>query len=154
MFYKTAFWILTFLTAISAIMQFLGYDFLNVLIILLLLDSISFGAVVEIERKKTSKEMELGKTINQKIENLESICKDVLQKVSVNSAVLELEEKLNKHKEDEKTSLDKIAEKTLELERKINKFGVKLAEHLQEFKEKFQEEESVSDYIYMDEEEE
>jgi DNA anti-recombination protein RmuC len=155
MFYKTAFWILTFLTAVSALLQFLGYDFLNILIVLLIFDSLSFGAVVEIERKKSLKEMEVGKTINQKIDDLEKICRDVLQKVSMNSAVMELEEKLNRHKEDEKTSLDKIAEKTLDLEKKINRFGAKLAEHLKEIAEEIKEEkdESVGDYIYMDEEE-
>ena len=155
MFYKTAFWILTFLTAVSALLQILGYNFLDVLIVLLIFDSLSFGAVVEMERKKTKKEMEIGKTINQKIEDSEKICRDVLQKVSVNTAVIELEEKLNRHKEDEKASLDKIAEKTLNLEKKINGFGTKLAEHLQEIAEEIKEEkdESVSDYIYMDEEE-
>ena len=154
MFYKTAFWILTFLTAVSALMQFLGYDFLNILILLLLLDSLSFGAVAEIERKKSKKEVEWSNIINQKIENLENICKDVLQKVSVNSAVAELEEKLNRHKDDEKSSLDRIAEKSLELEKKINNFGTKLAEHLQEIVEEIKEEknESVGNYIYMDEE--
>lgn len=154
MFYKTAFWILTFLTAISAVFQFLGYDFLEVLIVLLLLDSISFGAVVEIERRKISKEMELGKVISQKLETLENICKDVFQMVSVNSAVYELEEKLNLHKDDQKNSLDKIAEKTLQLEKKINDFGAKLAEHLQDVAKSLKEDESVSDYIYMDEDEE
>jgi hypothetical protein len=155
MFYKTAFWILTFLTAVSALMQLLGYDFLNILILLLLLDSLSFGAVAEIEKKKSKKEMEWSNIINQKIENLENICKDVLQKVSMNTAVAELEERLNRHKDEEKTSLDRIAEKTLELEKKINRFGVKLAEHLKEIAEDIKEEknESVGDYIYMDEEE-
>ena len=48
---------------------------------------------------------------------------------------------------------ESMVRKTLELEKKINKFGVKLAEHLEEIKEKFTEEESVSDYIYLDEDE-
>ena len=155
MFYKTAFWILTFLTALSALMQFLGYDFLNILLILLFLDSLSFGAVAEIERKKSKKEEDWSNIINQKIENLENICKDVLQKVSVNTAMAELEERLNRHKDEDKSSLDKIAEKSLELEKKINNFGAKLAEHLQEVVEDIKEEknESVGNYVYIDEEE-
>lgn len=148
MFYKTAFWILTFLTAISAALQFLGFDFMNVLIVLLILDSISFGAVVELERKKSAKDEEFGEAINRKMEGLENMCKEVLQKVSVNSAVLELEEKLNMHKKEQKVSLDKIAEKTLELERKINKFGARLAEHMG--LDRQEEEDDTADYVYIE----
>lgn len=150
MVYKTAFWILIFLTVVSAVLQMTGYDFLEVLIGLLIIDSIGFGAIVEFEGKKSSKEVELSKSINQKVERLEEICRDVLQKVSMNTAVLELEEKLNRHKDDEKAALDKIAEKTLQLEKKINKFGVSLAEHLG----LESRQEDVSDYVYLDTEEE
>jgi hypothetical protein len=148
MVYKTAFWILIFLTVISAVLQIVGYDFLDVLIGLLIIDSIGFGAVVEFERKKSAKETKITKNMDQKIDSLETICKDILQKISVNSAVMELEEKLNRHKVEEKTSLDKIAEKTLELEKKINKFGVNLAEHLG-----LENQEDVSDYVYLESEE-
>jgi hypothetical protein len=126
-------------------MQIIGYNFLEVLIGLLIIDSIGFGAVVELEGKKSSKEIKLTKSMSRKMDNLESICKDVLQKVSMNTAVLELEEKLNRHKADEKNSLDRIAEKTLDLEKKINKFGVSLAEHLG-----LEQKEDVSDYVYIE----
>lgn len=150
MVYKTAFWILIFLTVLSALMQLLGYEFMDVLIGLLIIDSIGFGTVVEYEKRRSAKDAKLTKSISRKIDGLEAICKDVLQKVSVNSAVIELEEKLNRHKAEEKTSLDKIAEKTLELEKKINKFGVSLAEHLG----LESRQEDVSDYVYIEPEEE
>ena len=148
MIYKTAFWILTFLTAISATLQILGYQFLEVLIILLILDSIAFGAVVEIERKVSKKESETNEIISRKIEDLENVCKDVLKRVSINAAMVELEEKLNIHKAENKMSLDKLAEKTLDLEKKLNRFGAKLAEHMG-----LDKSENDEEYIYIQTEE-
>lgn len=148
MSYKTAFWILIFLTVISAALQLFGYDFLQVLIVLLIADSIGFGAIVELEKKRSLKEEEVGKAIKQKIESLEEVCKDVVKRVNVSFVMEEIETRLNKQKEDHNSALDRIAEKTLSLERKLNRFGVSLAEHLQVNKE-----EDVSDYIFMDNEE-
>lgn len=148
MIYKTAFWILTFLTAISATLQILGYQFLEVLIVLLILDSIAFGAVVEIERKVSKKESETNEIISRKIEDLENVCKDVLKKVSINTAMVELEEKLNMHKAENKMSLDKLAEKTLSLEKKINRFGATLADHMG-----LDKSEDNEEYIYIQTEE-
>ena len=52
--------------------------------------------------------------------------------------------------------LDKISRKTLELEQKINKFGLKLAEHIEEPEEEKPEDQSFSlgELIYTDESEE
>ncbi|MBN2202757.1 MAG: hypothetical protein JW700_01030 [Candidatus Aenigmarchaeota archaeon] len=148
MSYKTAFWILIFMTVVSAALQLLGYDFLQVLIVLLIVDSIGFGAMVELERKKSLKEEKVGEEIKNKIDNLENICKDMVKRVSVNSAMEQLEERLNRHKTENKDSLDRLAEKTLSLERRLNNFGAKLAEHIQPKRE-----EDVADYIYLENEE-
>ena len=148
MFYKAAFWLLVLLTAASSLLQLMGYDFLDILIALLILDTVAFGAMVEMDRRKTRREIEINNSIYQKIDKLESICRDVLQRVTSNTAVLELEEKLNKHIGEEKDSMDRIAEKTLQLEKKLNRFGTSLAEHMG-----LGQKEDVSDYVYIDEEE-
>jgi hypothetical protein len=127
--YRTAFWILILMTVLSAILQMLGYNFLEVLIVLLIVDSIGFGAIIEIEKKKSLKDLEKNNVITQKIEKVELICKDVLDKVNTNPAIARLEEKLNTHKEERNSMMDKLSRKTLELEQKINRFGASLAEH-------------------------
>ena len=133
MLYKTAFWILIFLTIISAVLQMLGYDFLEVLIVLLITDSIAFGATIEIEKKRSLKETEMNNNITLKVEKIEKICQDVLQKINTNPSLLNLEEKIEKQKEERNHMLDKISRKTLELEQKIKKFGLSLADHVEDF---------------------
>lgn len=137
--YRTAFWILILLTIISAVLQMLGYNFLEVLIILLIIDSIAFGANIEIEKKKALKKTEIDNIITLKVEKIEKICKDVLEKVNTNPALLNLEEKLEKHKEERNHMLDKLSRKTLELEQKIKKFGLSLAEHVEDFDSRLEE---------------
>jgi len=133
MLYRTAFWVLILITVISAVSQMLGYEFLEVLIILLIIDSIAFGSIVEIEKRKSLKEIEVNDSITLKLEKLEKVCQDVLQRVNTNPALLNLEEKLKKHKEERNNMMDRISRKTLELEQKINKFGLSLAEHAEDF---------------------
>lgn len=130
--YRTAFWILVLLTVVSAIMQMIGYNFLWVLVVLLIIDSIGFAAIVEIERKKSLKEIETGNIITQKIENLEKICQDVLERVNRSTGLAGVEDKLKQHREERDNMMDKISRKTLELEQKINKFGASLAEHMED----------------------
>jgi len=131
--YRTAFWILILLTIISAVLQMLGYDFLEVLIVLLITDSIAFGATIEIEKKRSLKETEMNNNITLKVEKIEKICQDVLQKINTNPSLLNLEEKIEKQKEERNHMLDKISRKTLELEQKIKKFGLSLADHVEDF---------------------
>ena len=130
--YRTAFWILILLTIIAAVLQMLGYNFLEVLMVLLIIDSIAFGATIEIEKRKSLKEIEMNNNITLKVEKIEKICQDVLQKVDTKSS-LNLEEKLEKQKEERNQMLDKISRKTLELEQKIKSFGLNLAEHVEDF---------------------
>lgn len=111
----------------------LGYDFLEVLIVLLITDSIAFGATIEIEKKRSLKETEMNNNITLKVEKIEKICQDVLQKINTNPSLLNLEEKIEKQKEERNHMLDKISRKTLELEQKIKKFGLSLADHVEDF---------------------
>jgi hypothetical protein len=164
MHYRTAFWILILMTVISAVLQMLGYNFLEVLIVLLIIDSLGFGSMIEIERKKSQKEVESSNIVTQKIEGLEKICQDVFQRVSTNPSLAKLEEKMNLHKEERDSMLDKISRKTLELEQKINKFGAKLAEHMEDVGSRLEKIEkpegekegesfSLGELVYMDEDE-
>jgi hypothetical protein len=104
--YRTAFWILILMTVISAVLQMLGYNFLEVLIVLLIIDSLGFGSMIEIERKKSQKEVESSNIVTQKIEGLEKICQDVFQRVSTNPSLAKLEEKMNLHKEERDSMLE------------------------------------------------
>ncbi|NIO45036.1 MAG: hypothetical protein GTN36_05800 [Candidatus Aenigmarchaeota archaeon] len=71
-----------------------------------------------------------------------------------------IEMKLNKQKEDVNYLLDKMSRKALELEEKINKFGVNLAEHVENFSGRLEELEkpkesfSLGEAIYVEEERE
>ena len=159
MLYRTAFWVLILITVISAVSQMLGYEFLEVLIILLIIDSIAFGSIVEIEKRKSLKEIEVNDSITLKLEKLEKVCQDVLQRVNTNPALLNLEEKLKKHKEERNNMMDRISRKTLELEQKINKFGLSLAEHAEDFSNRLEKLESpeqperkIKDLVYIENE--
>ena len=161
--YRTAFWILIFLTVISALLQMLGYNFMEVLIVLLIIDSIGFGSMIEIEKKKSKREADASNIVAQKIESLEKIMQDVLHRVSTNPTIAKLEEKMNMHKEERNSMLDRLSRKTLDLEQKINRFGASLAEHKEDIvgrlekiekPEKKDESFSLGELVYMDEDEE
>lgn len=160
--YKTAFWILILLTVLSAVFYMLGYNFLEVLIVLLIIDSIGFGAMIEIESKKSKREADANNIIAKKIEMLEKVCQDMLQKVSTNPAMAMLEKRLSEHKEERNNILDKMSRKTLELEQKINRFGTRLAEHMEEVSNRFEKLEkpkdddsfSLGELVYLNEKEE
>jgi predicted transposase YdaD len=148
---------------VSAVFHMLGYNFLEVLIVLLIIDSIGFGAMIEIERSKSKKEAEASNIVTQKIEGLEKICQDVLHRVSTNPALVKLEDRLREHKEERNNMLDRMSRKTLELEQKINKFGARLAEHMEDVGsrlekiEKPQSEDdsfSLGELVYLNEKEE
>ncbi|MFH1473646.1 MAG: hypothetical protein ABIE55_02010 [Candidatus Aenigmatarchaeota archaeon] len=161
--YRTAFWILIFLTVISALLQMLGYNFMEVLIVLLIIDSLGFGSMIEIEKKKSKREADASKIVAQKIESLEKIMQDVLHRVSTNPTIAKLEEKMNMHRDERNNMLDRLSRKTLDLEQKINRFGASLAEHKEDIfgrlekieKPKGKDESfSLGELVYMDEDEE
>jgi len=156
--YKKVFWFLLVWTVFSLILQMLGYEILDSIIIVLIIDLIALGVIVEIGRKKPLKE--INEKIASKIENIENVCQSILKTSDENPIMEKIEGKINKQKEDVNYLLDKMSRKALELEDKINKFGVNLAEHVEDFTdrleklEKSEETESfpIGETVYMEEE--
>lgn len=164
--HKTVFWFLIAITIVSLILQMIGYDLAETIITILIIDLIALGAVIEIEKRKP-KEIETS-NITTKVENIERMCQD-LSKTKIENPSTNIEEKLKKQKDDVNYLLDKMARKTLELEEKINRFGLSLASHIENFGERIEkiegskkienkeekaEEESfsVGELVYLDEE--
>jgi predicted transcriptional regulator len=59
----------------------------------------------------------------KKIENLENACSKISENIGAVSSVLNLEERFNRQREDITSMLEKINEKNLVLEEKLNSFG-------------------------------
>jgi hypothetical protein len=128
--YKLVFWFLLFWTLISLFLYMRGYEVLNSLMLVLVIDMISLGVIVEMGKKGPMKE--INSEINAKIENIEKVCQSILNSASEDSIILKIEEKINKQKEDVNYLLDRMSRKMLDIEEKINKFGFSLAEHIEE----------------------
>jgi len=138
--YKTVFWFLLVWTIFSLILQLFGYEILESIIIVLVIDLIALGIIVEIGRKKPLKEV--SDKITTKIENIERVCQSIVNSSNESSIMTKIEERINKQKDDVNYLLDRISRKALELEEKINKFGVNLAEHVEDFSERLEKLES------------
>ena len=127
-------------TVFSLLLQMFGYEILESIIIVLIIDLIALGIIVEIGRKKPLKE--INERIASKIENIENVCQSILKSSNENPIMEKIEGKLNKQKEDVNYLLDKMSRKALELEEKINKFGVSLAGHVEDFSDRLEKLES------------
>lgn len=160
--YKTVFWFLLVWTIFSLVLQlFFGYEILESVIIVLVIDLIALGIIVEIGRKKPLKEV--SDKITTKIENIERVCQSILNSSNESSIMSKIEGKLNKQKEDVNYLLDKMSRKALELEERINKFGVSLAEHVEDFSSRLEKIESfgkepeetfpIGETVYLEDEE-
>jgi len=156
--YKTVFWFLLIWTVFSLVLQLFGYEILDSIVIVLVIDLIALGIIVEIGRKKPIKE--ISEKITTKIENIERVCQSIVNSFNENPIIERIEERINKQKEDVNYLLDKMSRKTLELEEKINKFGLSLAEHVEDFSgrlkklEKPKETFPIGETIYIEEDEE
>lgn len=176
--YKTIFWFLLVWTVFTLALQMIGYDLLDSILVVLVIDLIALGIIIEIGKSKSFEGV--SNEITTKIENIEksvqsllnassedSIIKKVEDKISSLSSSIEdsvmskIEERINKQKEDVNYLLDKMSKKTLELEEKISKFGYSLAEHIESFGGRLDklerydtEEESIpiGESVYVDEE--
>jgi len=122
--YKIAFWVLIFITTITLVLQISGYNILETLIFLIIADFLALWLYLE-KRKSLA---EINNDFVKKVENLENSCLNILENINAVSSVLNLEEKVNKQKEDIAIELEKISKKTLELEEKISKFSHSLIE--------------------------
>jgi hypothetical protein len=125
--YKKAFWVLIIVTVISMIFQIVGYEILETVIFLIIMDFIALW--LYLEKKKDLIEIDNNNVI-KKIENLEKSCSSILEGIGSVSSVISLEEKINKQKEDVNSMLEKINEKTLVLEEKLNNFGQSLSNYV------------------------
>jgi hypothetical protein len=136
-----------------------GYNILDSILVVLVIDIIALGIIVEIG--KTKPFQNVSSEITTKIENIEKSVQSLLNTSSEDSIMNKIEEKISKQKEDVNYLLDKISKKTLELEEKLSKFGYSLAEHIESFGERLDkierykpEEESIpiGESVYVDEE--
>jgi hypothetical protein len=114
------------ITIILAGLQILGTDALDLIIIMIIIDFLSLGAYIEVEKNKSDKETK--GFITTKLEGIEKVCNDIFSHVvSPNPG---FEAKLEKQKDDMNYILDKIAKKSLDLEEKLNAFGHVLSNNL------------------------
>jgi hypothetical protein len=157
------------ITIILSIVQISGFAVIDLIIIMIVIDFLSLGAYLEMENKKTNKEIK--GLITSKLEGIENVCRDIFTHIT--SPNPGFEAKLEKQKDDMNYILDKISHKSLELEEKLNTFGKVLIKTIDEKKEeekimvgeqeepkeeKPQEETSetfnVGEIVYVDDEEE
>jgi len=124
--YKKAFWVLIIVTMVIMFLQISGYQVLETVIFLIVMDFIALW--LYLEKRKTLTEID--NFVIRKIENLETACSSILEGISSVSSVLNLEEKINKQREDISSMIEKINEKTLSLEEKLSSFGQNLSNHV------------------------
>lgn len=177
--YKTIFWFLLVWTLFTLALQVFGYNILDSILIVLVIDLIALGIIIEVGKSKTFQDV--GSDITTKIENIEKSVQSLLNSTSEDSVmkkiedrinsfntsieesvISRIEEKLSKQKEDVNYLLDRMSKKTLELEEKLNKFGYSLAEHIESFGDRLdkierykpEEEETIpiGESVYVDEE--
>jgi len=145
------------ITTILTALQLSGHQVLDLIIIMIIIDFLSFGASLELEKRKNDKESK--GLITTRLDGIENICKDIFTHVT--SPNPGLEAKLEKQKDDMSYILDKIAKKSLELEEKLNAFGQVLTNKVkvedkteEETKEETPAETfNVGELVYMEEEE-
>lgn len=111
------------ITIVLTVLQLSGYQVLESLMIMTVVDFLTLAAVIEVGKKKPlNNPIDIEKEIVprlQKIDNIEKACTEMAGKVGNG----DLEEKLKKHSDDISYLLDKMAKKTMDLEQKINNFG-------------------------------
>jgi len=115
--------ILIIVTIILTAMQLSGYQVLDSIIVMIIIDFIALGANIELENRKVW--IETRSNITTKLESIEKTCLDIFGHITNSNPGFE--EKLKKQKEDVSYILDKVAKKSLELEERISNFGQTLA---------------------------
>jgi len=112
--------VLIIVTIILTALQLFGYQVLDSIIIMVIIDFIALGANIELEKRKTPEEAK--SYVTTKLDNIEKICSDIFNHVT-SAPNPDINKKLEKQKEDVSYILDKVAKKSLELEERIGKFG-------------------------------
>ena len=152
--YKFVFRFLLFWTLLILFIYVTGYVSLTSVMIIVVVDLIALGAIIEMGKRESFKE--INTEISSKLDNIEKVCQNILSSSSGDTMLQKIEEKLSKQKDDVSYLFDRMSRKMLELEEKINKFGVSLAEHLEEGmdEKKYGEENSfnIGETVYVEDE--
>ena len=128
---------LTVVTIFLIFLYFLGHEILDLIMAMITVQFLSLGAMIEHQRKFPSKTI---KSLSERVDKIEKICSDIHNVLDSNP---ELDKKLEKQKNGMSQILDDIVEKSTKLDKKLNGF-------LESENEKNS---SISDIIYLDEEE-
>jgi hypothetical protein len=148
------------ITTVLTALQIFGFQVVELIIIMIIIDFLSLGAYIELENKKVVKESR--DFVGSKLEGIEKVCNDIFTHVTSSNPGLEA--KIERQRNDISYILDKISKKSLELEERLNLFGRVLSNSLSEKKEEEKTEEkeveeekpesySVGEIVYIDDEE-
>lgn len=96
--YKIVFWFLLLWTVLTMILFLRGYDILNSVLIVLVIDLIALGIIVEVGKRKPFNE--ISAEVTAKIENIEKVCQNLLNSTSEDSIIKKIEERVGKQKEE------------------------------------------------------
>ena len=119
------------ITIVISSLQLVGYQVLELIIIMMVVDFLTLGAMFHLEKgaaliknNPISVEKDIVPRLQKidKIDVIEKNSSEILNKLS-NSGFSDFEEKLKKQSDDITYLLDRMGRKTLELEDRISKFG-------------------------------
>lgn len=104
------------ITLVLAVLELMGYQVLEALVVMVVVDFIALGANIELRRRNLNKDSKDFTT--SKLENIERICSDIFENITINPI-----KNFEKEKDSISYLLDKLSKKTLELEERVEKFG-------------------------------
>ncbi|MFH1228931.1 MAG: hypothetical protein V1678_00715 [Candidatus Aenigmatarchaeota archaeon] len=132
--YKEAFWTLIFITVMTLALQMSGYAMMETVLFLVVMDFIALWIYLESRKYPNA----LNEHFIRKLEGLEKSCSSISESIGAVTSVLNLEERVDRQREDVSSMLESINQKNLALEDKLNGFGRFLERSLNEEKEKLQ----------------
>jgi hypothetical protein len=133
------------ITIFLTILQLAGYQVLESLMVMTIVDFLTLAAVIELGRKKPlNNPIDVEKEVVPRLEKIDNI-----------------EQKLEKHNDNINYLLDKMAKKTLDLEQKINSFGNGLIDSISKLKSNGKDQDkkegesfSIGELVYVEEDKE
>jgi len=117
MLLRRLFLVLIAITIALAGLHLTGYQVLELIIVMVIIDFITLAANVELDKKKPTVD------VSGKLENIEKMCEDI--RGHVGNPGIEI--MLKKQNNNLNYLLDKITKRSLDLELRLNKFGQTLA---------------------------
>jgi hypothetical protein len=121
--YKEAFWALIFITVMTLAMQMSGYAMLETVLFLVVMDFIALWIYLESRKYPNA----LNDHFIKKLEGLEKSCLSISESIGAVSSVLNLEERVDRQREDISSMLESINQKNMALEEKLNGYGLFLS---------------------------